>query len=64
MWWNEVKHLSGAKSRNGDFISEINVEHFSCLVQQQQANTINAAFLEPLEEYRLHESLLRPRKKC
>lgn len=28
-WWDEVKRLSGAKSKNGNLISQINVEHLS-----------------------------------
>ena len=33
--------------------SQMNVDEFSNLSQHEQANTINAAFLESLEEYRL-----------
>ena len=58
-WWDEVKRLSGAKSRNGDLVNLINVEQFSTLSGPDQANAINSAFLEPLEVYKLHESLAR-----
>ena len=52
-WWDEVKRLSGSKRKNGDLLSQIDVEGFSELSLIEKANTINAAFLEPLEEYRL-----------
>ena len=41
------------KSKSGDLVYQIQVEGFSDLSQLDQANTINAAFLERLEEYRL-----------
>ena len=49
--------LSGAKTRSGDVVSLINVENFSVLSIPEQANTINSAFLEPLDAYRLQEPL-------
>ena len=52
-WWDEVKRLSGAKTKGGDLISQINIDHFSDLSKPEQANAINAAFLEPLDQYRL-----------
>ena len=58
-WWDEVKLLSGAKSRNGDLVNLINVEQFSSLSGPDQANAINSAFLEPLEVYKLHKPLAR-----
>ena len=58
-WWDEVKRLSGAKSRNGDVVNLINVEQFSSVFGPDQANAINLAFLEPLEVYKLHEPLAR-----
>ena len=58
-WWDEVKRLSGAKSRNGDLDNLISVEQFSSLFGPDQANAINSAFLEPLEVYKLHEPLTR-----
>ena len=56
-WWDEVKRLSGAKTKGGDLISQINVDQFSDLSRPEQANAINAAFLEPLDQYRLQEPL-------
>ena len=58
-WWDEVKRLSGAKTKGGDLISQIYVDQFSDLSKPEQANTINAAFLEPLDQYRLQEPLTR-----
>ena len=58
-WWDEVKLLSGAKSRNGDLVDLINIEQFSSLSGPDQANAINSAFLEPLEVYKLHKPLAR-----
>ena len=57
LWWDAVKRLSGAKTTQNDLISQINIENFSNFSNQHQANTINSAFLEPLEEYRLQTSL-------
>ena len=57
LWWDAVKRLSGAKTTQNDLISQINIENFSDFSNQDQANTINSAFLEPLEEYRLQTSL-------
>ena len=56
-WWDEVKRLSGAKSRKGDLVKLINTEQFSSLSGPDQANAINYAFLEPLQVYKLHEPL-------
>ena len=39
--------------------NQIQVEGFSDLAQLEQANTINKAFLEPLEDYRLPSPLPR-----
>ena len=52
-WWDEVKRLSGSKSKNGDLLSQVDIEGFSELSSKEKANAINAALLEPLEEYRL-----------
>ena len=57
-WWDEVKRLSGAKSRNGDQLNLINIEQFSSLSGPDQANVIYSAFLEPLQVYKLHEPLV------
>ena len=56
-WWDEVKRLSGAKSRKGDLVKLINTEQFSSLSGPDQANAVNSAFLEPLQVYKLHEPL-------
>ena len=42
----------------GDLISQINVDQFSDLSKPEQANAINAAFLEPLDQYGLQEPLM------
>ena len=47
------------KSKNGDLVNQIQVEGFSDLSQLDQTNTINLAFMEPLEEYRLPSALPR-----
>ena len=52
-WWKEVKRLSNMKVKNGDVTCQMNVDEFSNLSQYEQADAINAAFLEPLQEYRL-----------
>ena len=57
-WWDEVKRLSSAKSRNGDLVNLINIEQFSSLSGPDQANAIYSAFLEPLQVYKLHEPLV------
>ena len=49
-WWDEMKHLSGTKTKNGDLYNQINVNHFADIFQVEQANFVNAAFLEPLEK--------------
>ena len=48
-----MKGLSGAKTKNGDLCSQINVDHFSDLSQVKQANFVSSGFLEPLEKYKL-----------
>ena len=48
-----MKHPNGAKTKNGDLCSQINVDHFSDLSQEEQASSINSAFLEPLKEHKL-----------
>ena len=52
-WWNEAKRLSGMKEKNSDLTSQIKIDEFSNLPQREQANIINTALLEPIEEYRL-----------
>ena len=58
-WWQEVKRLSGMESTNVNVINQIDIEHFSNLTLQEQVNSINAAFLSPLEEYRMLTPLER-----
>ena len=58
-WWQEVKRLSGMKSTNVNVINQIDIEEFSNLTLQKQVNSINAAFLSPLEEYRMSTPLER-----
>ena len=50
-WWQAP--WRGMKSKSGDLVYQIQVEGFSDLSQLDQANAINAAFLERLEEYQL-----------
>ena len=52
-WWSEAKRLSGMKEKNSDLSSQIKIDEFSNFPQREQANIINTAFLEPIEEYRL-----------
>ena len=48
-----MKRLSGGKIFSGDLINHINVKEVENLSTHELANSINKAFLEPLEEYRL-----------
>ena len=57
VWWKEVKRISGMSSRSGDLLSKIKADEVDGLSAQEIANVINKAFLEPLEEYRLHTPL-------
>ena len=52
-WWREMKHLSCGKVCSCDFLNHINVKEVENLSTHELANSINKAFLEPLEEYRL-----------
>ena len=56
-WWKEVQRLGGMTSHNGDVINQISIDELESLSPQAKANNINAAFLEPLEEYRLTSPL-------
>ena len=49
-WWQEVRRLSGMKSTNVNVINQIDIEDFPNLTLQEQVNSVNAAFLSPLEE--------------
>ena len=57
VWWKEVKRISGMSSPSGDLLSDIKADEVDGLSTQEIANVINKAFLEPLEEYRLHTPL-------
>ena len=53
-WWAEVKRLSGMKVQTNDLVNHIDIEDFSELSSSKdQANLINTAFLEPLNQYKL-----------
>ncbi|PFX17465.1 Angiopoietin-related protein 3 [Stylophora pistillata] len=54
VWWREVKRLAGVQSSPGNVISQIQVEGVENISEKEFADLINWAFLEPLEEYRLH----------
>ena len=54
-----MKRLSGSNVNSGDLASLICIEGFSDLSLNDQANTINSALLESLEEYILPEPLRR-----
>ena len=56
-WWSVVKQLGGMKTADVNLSHQINVEGFTTLNPQEQANIINTTFLAPLDEYRLLESL-------
>ena len=47
------------KSTNANVLNQINIEEFSNLTLQDQADSINAAFVSPLEEYRMSTLLKR-----
>ena len=52
-WWREMKRLSGGKACSGDLLNHMNVKELENLSTHELASSINKAFLEPLEEYRL-----------
>ena len=49
-WWREVKRLCGARMHSGTLYNHIHVVGAEELSLQELANTINEAFLEPMEE--------------
>ena len=51
--WREMKRLCGGKACSGDLMNHMNVKQVENLSTQDLANSINKAFLESLEEYRL-----------
>ena len=59
LWWKEVKRLSGSQSNSGNVINHIHIEELEDCNNQELANIINQAFLEPLEEYRLEQPLTK-----
>jgi len=58
-WWREMKRFSGGNVSSGDLINHINVKEVEKLFTHELANSINKAFLEPLEEYRLFRPITR-----
>ncbi|XP_046863517.1 uncharacterized protein LOC124457285 [Xenia sp. Carnegie-2017] len=56
-WWAEVKRLSGMKAQTSDLVNQIDIDGFSELSPKVQADLINAAFLDPLDEYKLTSPL-------
>ena len=56
-WWIEVKRLSNMKTPDSDILTHLNVDGFSNLTKFEQANAINLALLEPLEDFRLTRPL-------
>lgn len=59
LWWKEVKRLLSTKSHSGDLKHQIHIEGVEDLSDQDLANMINKALLEPLEEYRLTQPLVK-----
>ena len=58
-WWREMKRLSGGKFFSGDLLNHMNVKVVENLSTHELAKSINKAFLEPLEEYRLSSPIAR-----
>ena len=61
VWWKEVKRLCGLNSKSGNVSSHIHIVGIENLTDQELANAINEAFLEPLQEYRLPQLLTKLR---
>ena len=59
VWWKEVKRLCGAKPSAVNVTSHIHIEGIEDMSYKELANVINQAFLEPLEEYRLTQPLIK-----
>ena len=53
--------MCGFNSNSGNVSSHIHIEGIENLTDQELANAINEAFLEPLEEYRLPQPLTKLR---
>lgn len=48
-WWDEVKRLSAIKLRNEELTNQLKAGEILNLSDHEQANVINLAFLEPLD---------------
>ena len=59
LWSKEVKRLSGSQSNSGNVINHIHIEELEDCNNQELANILNQAFLEPLKEYRLEQPLTK-----
>ena len=59
VWWKEVKRLCGSQSFTDDCVNKTQVEGVENLSMEELVNTINKAFLKPLEEYWLLHLLNR-----
>ena len=57
LWWKEVKRLCGSQSSSSNVTNHIRIEEVDECDNQELANIINQAFLEPLQEYRLEQPL-------
>ena len=57
VWWKEVTRLSGMQSRGSDLLSSLDLEEIQDRTAEKISNTINKAFLKPLEEYKLPSPL-------
>ena len=58
-WWKEVKRLCGGQRNPATLTNHIQAEGVEDLSMKELADAINVTFLEPLEEYRLPQSLSR-----
>ena len=57
LWWNEIKRLCGAKRNSVTLTDHIQDDVVNDLSEKEIADAINKTLLEPLEEYRLSETL-------
>ena len=53
----QPKRLSGMKAQTSDLVNQVDIDGFSELSPKEQADQINAAFLDPLDEYKLNTPL-------
>ena len=56
-WWKEVKRLCGGQSNPVTLTNHIQAEGVEDLSMKELVDAINVAFLKPLEEYRLPQTL-------